>query len=111
MMATSQALVLEDQAPVSMSAAQVRDALLGRWPPSEYVSIPEAPQSSDRQGRKIDVLVVSLWRSRGHEIDAVEIKVSVSDWRRELKQAEKADWWWRHADRFWLASPAPVAAK
>jgi hypothetical protein len=93
------------------TSADVRQALLGRWPPSEYVSINEAPQSSDRQGRKLDVLVVSLWRSRGHELDGVEIKVSVSDWRRELKEAAKADWWWSHIHRFWIAVPASIAPK
>lgn len=93
-----------------MTSTGVRQALLNRWYPSEYLSINEAPQSSDRQGRKIDVLVVSLWRSRGYELDAVEIKVSVSDWRRELKDADKADWWWGHVHRFWVAVPAEIAA-
>lgn len=92
-----------------MTSTDVRQALLGRWTPSEYVSINEAPQSSDRQGRKLDVLVASLWRSRGYELDGVEIKVSISDWRRELKEAAKADWWWEHVHRFWVAVPAKIA--
>lgn len=92
-----------------MTAADVRACLATRWPDSEYLHIPEAPEQSDRGGRKLDLLVVSLWRSRGLELDGVEIKVSVSDWRRELANAAKADWWWRHVHRFWVAVPASIA--
>lgn len=94
-----------------MNAAEVRDGLRHRWPDSEYLTILEAPQSADRQGRKLDMLVVSQWRSRGHERDGVEIKVSVNDWRRELHQPGKADWWWDHVHRFWIAAPVDVAQK
>ena len=96
---------------MGLTAADVRTALLTRWPPSEYVTIEEAPQSADRQGRKLDVVAVSLWRSRGYELDGVEVKVSVGDWRRELREAGKADWWWQHVHRFWVAAPSDVAAK
>lgn len=93
------------------TAADVREALLGRWAPAEYLSIYEAPQDSGRQGRKLDVVVVSLWESRGLELDGVEIKVSMSDWKRELDNPDKADWWWKRVHRFWIAAPAEVAKK
>lgn len=96
--------------PDAITAAYVREALAARWPPSENVVVYEAPTGADRQGRKLDALYVSCWRSRGHELDGVEIKVSVSDWRRELKDVEKADWWWQHVHRFWVAAPVAVAA-
>lgn len=99
-----------DDVPIT-TAAQVKEALASRWPSDQFVSIEEAPQSSDRSGRKIDMLVISCWSSRGYALDAVEVKVSVADWRAELKNPEKADWWWQHANRFWLAAPAKVAAK
>lgn len=94
-----------------MTADQVRACLALRWPDSEYLSIAEAPEDSSRSGRKIDLLVISLWQSRGLQRDAVEIKVSMGDWRRELKRAEKADFWWRHSHRFWLAAPIELAMK
>lgn len=93
------------------TAAEVRDRLHGRWPDSEYLHIEEAPEDSGRQGRKIDVLVVSLWRSRGLAVDAVEVKVSMSDFRTEIKNVHKADFWWEHSDRFWVAMPASLTAK
>lgn len=95
----------------TMTASEVKEALTGRWPASEYLSIYEAPQSSDRQGRRLDVVVVSLWRSRGLQMDGVEIKVSMSDWKRELDEPAKADWWHQRVHRFWIAAPAEVAKK
>lgn len=94
-----------------MTADQIRECLATRWPDSEYLVIPEAPEQSDRSGRKIDLLVISLWRSRGLEVDAIEIKISPSDWVRELKAGSKADFWWRHSHRFWVAVPADMAAR
>lgn len=94
-----------------MSAHDVAEALTKRWPESDYLHVREAPLSADRQGIKIDVLVVSLWQSRGLERDAVEIKISASDWKRELKKPEKADAWWRYAHRFWIATPLDLAVK
>ena len=83
-----------------------------RWPEDAYVVLTEVPAGDPgRQGRKADLVALSAWRSRGYEIDAVEVKVAMSDWRRELAAAAKADWWWRHAHRFWLAVPADMAAK
>lgn len=104
-----------------MNANDVHTALLTRWPDSEYLSIREAPQDSARQGRKLDLLVVSLWQSRGFQLDGIEIKVSMADAKRELFGVktrrgreggpEKADWWWRHVDRFWLAAPEAITTK
>jgi hypothetical protein len=107
-------------------ATEVRDALLGRWPADKHLHIYEAPMHPDRSGRKLDVVVVSVWKSRGYALDGVEIKVSMSDWKRELEGyvakdrwgherqqggPDKADWWWNHVDRFWIAAPAKIATK
>ncbi len=39
-----------------------------------------------RQGSKIDVLVMGLWGSKGLGMDAVEVKVSYSDWCKEWRR-------------------------
>jgi hypothetical protein len=95
----------------TMTAADIRLALRKRWPDSDYLFVEEAPENSDRSGTKIDVLVVALWRSRGLERDAVEIKVSMSDFRKEIEKPAKADFWWGHSHRFWIACPETMAAK
>jgi hypothetical protein len=96
---------------VSVTSADVLDALRSRWPDSEYLTIREAPDGAARLGRKLDALVISLWRSRGYELDGIEIKVSHSDWMREVNNPAKADFWWRHTHRFWVAVPVAIAAK
>lgn len=101
----------EPAAAEKLTARDVRDALRGRWPDSEYLTIEEAPDGPSRTGRKLDAVVVSLWRSRGYELDGIEIKVSHSDWMRELNNAAKADFWWRHVHRFWVAVPLAIAPK
>lgn len=92
-----------------MDAEAVRACLSLRWPDTEYLHVDEAPQEPSRGGRKLDRLVVALWPSRGLRLDGVEVKVSMSDWKRELKNAAKADWWWTHVHRFWVAAPADLA--
>lgn len=92
-----------------MTAPEILDTLALKWPDDTYIKIHEAPDAADRRGRKIDCLVISTWASRGFERDAVEIKVSVSDYTRELENPEKADWWWKHSHRFWIAAPAELA--
>lgn len=58
--------------------------------------------------RTIDALALHLWPSRGHELHAFEVKVSRSDWRRELAAPEKADGWCAVVDRFWVVAPRGV---
>jgi hypothetical protein len=92
-------------------ADDVKACLRLRWPDEEYLHIEEAPTDSSRQGRKLDVLVVAFWQSRGLAVDGVEIKVSPSDWKRELTNPAKADFWWKHVNRFWVAVPAKIAER
>ena len=60
--------------------------------------------------RRIDVLAVSLWASRGYGIDAVEIKVDRRDYVNEIANPGKADPWWRNSNRFWIAAPTTLIA-
>ena len=46
---------------------------------------------------------MGLWPSRGLHLHGFEIKVSRSDWLRELKSPAKADKMFRYFDRWWLA--------
>lgn len=52
--------------------------------------------------RTIDGYAMSLWPSRGLALHAFECKSSRSDWRRELKNAAKAEEFCQLADYFWL---------
>ena len=93
-----------------MKAQEIMDALYKRacWSDDRTLKIEEAPDGSDRMGRKIDLLILNLWRSQGLGVEAVEIKVSTSDLRNEIANPKKADFWWKHSDRFWLATTPKV---
>ncbi|HEY3924379.1 MAG TPA: hypothetical protein VGL75_07440 [Acidothermaceae bacterium] len=59
--------------------------------------------------RTIDALALSLWESRGHELHGYEVKVSRSDWLRELADPAKADGFIARCDRWWLVAAEGVA--
>lgn len=63
-----------------------------------------APSSN----RRIDLLRIGMWASRGHQIIAHELKVSRSDWLRELEDPAKADAWWPYCHQLWIVAPQGV---
>lgn len=71
-----------------MTAVDVKAALSKHWPDDRFLHVYEAPLDHGRQGCKIDVLVMGLWQSKGHQLDAVEVKVSYSDWCKEWRRVE-----------------------
>lgn len=58
--------------------------------------------------RTADALALHLWPSRGHELHGYEVKVSRSDWRRELADPAKAEAWCRIVDRWWIVAPRGI---
>lgn len=58
--------------------------------------------------RQADALAVSLYPSRGIELIGFEVKVSRSDWRRELADPSKAEAFTRYCHRWYVVSPRDV---
>jgi hypothetical protein len=92
-----------------MSTSQLYDALVSHYRKPGIsgnegeLLLPEVqPPGSTR---RCDLLRVGLWASRGRTIDVHEIKVSRSDWLRELDDPAKAEAWWPHSSRFWIVAP------
>ena len=93
-----------------MRSTEIRELLRKRFPDDRYITVDEAPIGADRGGRRLDFLAIALWKSRGLQLDGIEIKVSLGDWRRELKEGAKAEFWWRHTHRFWVAVPKDLVS-
>lgn len=55
-----------------------------------------------RTTRTADALAMSLWPSRGLELNGFEVKVSRSDWKRELDDPEKSAEIQGYCDRWWV---------
>lgn len=66
------------------------------------ILIPEVQAPGSQ--RRADLVRVGMWQSRGTGVDVHEIKVSRSDWLRELDDPAKAEAWWPHCNRFWLVT-------
>jgi hypothetical protein len=52
--------------------------------------------------RWADAIVMSLWPSRGLELHGFEVKVSRSDWVKELQDPSKAEAVCKYCDRWWV---------
>ena len=74
---------------------------------NEAVLVHEVPDATGfrNRPRRIDTIAVGCWPSRGLYLHAIEIKVSRSDFLREMKAPEKAEKIARHCDRMFLAAP------
>lgn len=83
---------------------EVFRALARRFEPPAYATLRGvANATGGRKIRTVDALVMSLWPSRGLTLEGVEIKVSRSDWLREMKDPAKQEPVIKYCDRFWLA--------
>lgn len=74
-----------------------------RYPSREYAFLQEVPNATGFAVRRhADAVALSLWPSRGLVLHGFEIKVSRTDWLRELKNPQKADDIARFCDFWWL---------
>lgn len=58
------------------------------------------------EGRSADAVAMNCYPSRGMEVHGIEIKVSRSDWMRELRNPDKSIAVQKYCDRWWIACPA-----
>lgn len=58
--------------------------------------------------RHADAVAMSIWPSRGYKIHGYEIKVSRTDWQRELKEPKKADAVGDFCDAWFLIAPPDI---
>lgn len=58
--------------------------------------------------RSADALAFNTWPSRGLAVHGFEIKVSRSDWQRELQDPAKAEAFAQFCDYWWVAAPEGV---
>lgn len=74
-----------------------------------YVVLEQVPNGTGAyQGRWIDAAVFSLWPSKGLTRAAFEVKVSRSDFTRELQNPTKNEWALGSFHEFWFVAPSNV---
>ncbi len=68
----------------------------------EFLWFTEVPFQHEGRQRLADGVAVPTYESRGCEMYGFEVKVTRSDWLRELKEGSKAEACAQHCDKFWL---------
>lgn len=88
-----------------MSTPSLREALRKRYAMPEWVLMEEVRDAAGfESNRSADGIAMSMWPSRGLEINGFEIKASRSDWLRELKDPAKAESIAAYCDRWWIVA-------
>lgn len=88
-----------------MSTSTLREALRKRYAMPEWVLMEEVRDAAGfESNRSADGIAMSMWPSRGLEINGFEIKASRSDWLRELKDPAKAESIAAYCDRWWIVA-------
>jgi hypothetical protein len=81
----------------------IYDLLRARHAAPEWALLEEVGERP-AGSRWADGIAINLWSSRGYAIHGFEVKVSRSDWLRELKQPAKAEALFRNCDYWWLVA-------
>ncbi|GGY87931.1 hypothetical protein [Shewanella fodinae] len=92
-----------------MRTAEIKAALRSRFCAPEWAVFFEVGDGTGtNQRRWADAVAMNMWPSRGLEIHGFEIKVSRSDWTRELKNPEKSAKVQQYCDRWWIITPKGI---
>lgn len=106
----SQARKLKTAQPERWTEAKVFDQLRHIFPSPAHVCLPSVRNGVGytvrERVRTADAIVFSTWPSRGLWMAGVEIKVSKSDWKKELSQPDKSDEIQQYCNYWYVAVPA-----
>lgn len=92
-----------------MRTPEVKSLLRARFCSPEWAIFFEVGDGTGmNQRRWADAVAMNMYPSRGLEIHGFEIKVSRSDWLRELKQPEKSSTVQQYCDRWWIVAPKDI---
>lgn len=104
---------IDDSEPAEkLNTSQLEKLLAARYPREQYALFFDVPDNIGMHSkRRADAICIGLWQSNGRLIDGFELKVSRSDWLRELKHVQKADPFIERCDRWWLVTADATIAK
>lgn len=92
-----------------MKTPEVKSLLRARFCSPEWAIFFEVGDGTGAtQRRWADAVAMNMYPSRGLEIHGFEIKVSRSDWLRELKDPAKSSPVQQYCDRWWIVAPKDI---
>lgn len=96
-----------------MHDGNLRALLRQRFCPKEWALLEEVRNRTGygKTERYADAIAMNLYPSRGLEVYGFELKVSKSDWKRELADADKSAPIQRFCDRWYIVVPPGIVDK
>jgi polyhydroxyalkanoate synthesis regulator phasin len=94
--------------PVVLNTDHANLMLAQRFCAPEWALMFEVAPATGGGTRYADAIAVNLWKSRGHTVHGFEVKVSRSDWLRELKDPSKCEPVLRYCDYWWIVAQKDV---
>lgn len=86
-----------------MNERIIVNALAKKHAPPSWAFLSQVSNgTAGNKSRTADAIAMSLWPSRGLELHGFEVKVSRSDWKRELDNPAKAEAVCQYCDRWWV---------
>lgn len=93
----------------TITTDDVYSALRARYTGREWAIAAEVGNGTGMAcNRRCDLLAMSLWPSKGLHLHGHEIKVSRSDWLREIQDPSKAEAFSKHCHFWWIVAPKGV---
>jgi hypothetical protein len=91
----------------------IRQLLRQRYCPKEWALLEEVRNRTGygKEERYADAVAMNLYPSRGLEVLGFEIKVSKSDWKRELALPDKSAPIQKYCDRWFIVAPEGIVDK
>lgn len=90
--------------PAAGERLSLHDMIARKYPAPEWATTFEVANRTGSASRYADAMAFNLWNSRGHALLGFEIKVSRSDWLRELKDPAKSAPIQRFCDRWFVVT-------
>jgi hypothetical protein len=89
-----------------MTSENIKNFLRLKHPANQgWLIIPELRDGTGFDKRAIDIFAINLWPSKKMTRIAYEIKISVSDFKRELSNPDKRNPFVRFANEFYFITP------
>lgn len=81
-----------------------------KYAPPAFAVITEVPNATGfSKSRSCDAMAFGCWKSKGLTIEGFEVKVSRSDWLREIQDRSKSSAFERHCHHWWIVASPKVA--
>lgn len=91
------------------TAVGILELIRAKYSGQAWATLPQVPDGTGgTKSRTADALAMSLWPSQGLHLHGFEIKVSRSDWQREIQDPSKADTFASRCDFWWIVAPEGV---